>query len=138
MSREYRTIQEVAGPLMLVKGVENVTYDELSSREDAEDSASVKARVDDARTVQRARFGESGVHCNAQMSSADMKNFCATDAESEKLLRSAFMRLGLSARAYGRVLKVARTIADLDHSERICKKHVAEAVQYRSLDRSLR
>ena len=105
--------------------VGNVTYDELSSREDAEDSASVKARVDDART-------------NAQMSSADMKNFCATDAESEKLLRSAFMRLGLSARAYGRVLKVARTIADLDHSERICKKHVAEAVQYRSLDRSLR
>ena len=69
---------------------------------------------------------------------SDMKNFCATDAESEKLLRSAFMRLGLSARAYGRVLKVARTIADLDHSERICKKHVAEAVQYRSLDRSLR
>ncbi len=141
-SQIARYISRLSGPLLdridMHIEVGNVTYDELSSREDAEDSASVKARVDDARTVQRARFGESGVHCNAQMSSADMKNFCATDAESEKLLRSAFMRLGLSARAYGRVLKVARTIADLDHSERICKKHVAEAVQYRSLDRSLR
>lgn len=141
-SQISRYISRLSGPLLdridMHIEVGNVTYDELSSREDAEDSASVKARVDDARVIQRERFGDSGVHCNAQMSSADMKAFCATDAESEKLLRSAFTRLGLSARAYGRVLKVARTIADLDHSERICKKHVAEAVQYRSLDRSRR
>lgn len=112
-----------------------MTYGELSSREDAEDSASVKARVDDAREVQRRRFGAGGAHCNAQMSSADMRRYCETDAESERMLRAAFTRLGLSARAYGRVLKVARTIADLDRSEKIAKKHVAEAVQYRSLDR---
>ena len=115
-----------------------MTYDELSSSEDAEDSATVKARVNEARKVQLARFAGRGIYCNAQMSGADVRKYCAIDAESEKLLRSAFAKLGLSARAYTRILKVARTIADLDGSERVMKKHIAEAVQYRSLDRSRR
>ena len=118
--------------------VGNVTYDELSGDTDGEDSATVKARVDAARTLQTKRFEGTGIHCNAQMSAADMRIYCKTDEESERLLRSAFMKLGLSARAYTRILKVARTIADLDGSENIMKKHVAEAVQYRSLDRSYR
>lgn len=135
-------LSKLSGPLLdridIHIEVGNVTYDELSGDTDGEDSATVKARVDAARTLQTKRFEGTGIHCNAQMSAADMRIYCKTDEESERLLRSAFMKLGLSARAYTRILKVARTIADLDGSENIMKKHVAEAVQYRSLDRSYR
>lgn len=141
-SQISRYMARISGPLLdridIHIEVGGVTYDELSSSEDAEDSATVKARVNEARKVQLARFAGSGIYCNAQMSGADVRKYCAIDAESEKLLRSAFAKLGLSARAYTRILKVARTIADLDGSERVMKKHIAEAVQYRSLDRSRR
>ena len=138
-----RYMNKISGPLLdridIQVEITPVPFDDISRAAPGEPSAAIRERVVRARRLQEERYrSHAGIHCNAQMSSADMKNFCATDAESEKLLRSAFMRLGLSARAYGRVLKVARTIADLDHSEKICKKHVAEAVQYRSLDRSLR
>lgn len=137
-----RYMSRISGPLLdridIHIEVGGVTYDELSSSADAEDSATVKLRVDNARKRQYDRFGESGVHCNAQMSGADVRRYCPIDEESERLLGNAFSRLGLSARAYTRILKVARTIADIEGSERVLKKHVAEAVQYRSLDRSRR
>lgn len=133
-------LSKLSGPLLdridIHIEVGSVTYDELSSSSDGEDSATVAARVNAARRVQLERFAGSGIHCNAQMSGADVREYCATDGDSERLLRSAFAKLGLSARAYTRILKVARTIADLDGSERVLKKHVAEAVQYRSLDRN--
>lgn len=137
-----RYMSRISGPLLdridIHIEVGGVTYDELSSSADAEDSATVKLRVNNARKRQFDRFGESGVHCNAQMSGADVRRYCPIDEESERLLGNAFSRLGLSARAYTRILKVARTIADIEGSERVLKKHVAEAVQYRSLDRSRR
>ncbi len=133
-------MSRISGPLLdridLHIEVGGVTYDELSSSDYGECSSDVKARVDEARRIQQVRFAGNGIHCNAQMTNAEVQKYCTIDEDSEKLLRSAFTRLGLSARAYTRILKVARTIADLDHSDRIFKKHIAEAVQYRSLDRS--
>lgn len=139
-SQITKYMSRISGPLLdridIHIEVGSVTYDELSSGDYGEDSGAVKIRVDEARRVQVARFGGSGIYCNAQMSGAEVRKYCAIDGDSEKLLRTAFIRLGLSARAYTRILKVARTIADLDHSDAITKKHIAEAVQYRSLDRS--
>jgi magnesium chelatase family protein len=99
-------------------------------------SADSRARVDRARAVQLARFQDRKVFCNAQMSPRDLKRFCRIDGAAETLLESAMTKLGLSARAYTRVLKVSRTIADLDGVADISAAHVAEAIQYRSLDRA--
>jgi magnesium chelatase family protein len=99
-------------------------------------SETIRARVDRAREVQLDRFSGRKIFCNAQMSPRDLKRFCKTDAPAEKLLETAMAKLGLSARAYTRILKVARTIADLDGQPDITAAQVAEAIQYRSLDRS--
>ena len=93
------------------------------------------ARVNRAREVQLNRFAGRTLFCNAQMTSRDIRKFCQPDANGEKLLESAMARLGLSARAYRRILKVARTIADLAGDEQVGGAHVAEAIQYRALDR---
>jgi magnesium chelatase family protein len=96
----------------------------------------IRARVERARTVQRERFaGRSGVRANAHMSSQDIRRHCRLTEPVEALLRTAITRLALSARAFHRVLKIARTIADLGGAEEIGKAHVAEAIQYRALDR---
>jgi magnesium chelatase family protein len=92
--------------------------------------------VNRAREVQLERFRGRKIFCNAQMSSRDLRRFCRTDAAADKLLETAMAKLGLSARAYTRILKVARTIADLDGQPEITAAQVAEAIQYRSLDRS--
>ena len=109
---------------------------ELASAAPGERSAVIRERVIRARSLQRERFrGIEGLYTNAMMTSAMLRAFCPLDAAAEALLLRAMERLGLSARAYDRILKVARTIADLAGEERISAAHVAEAINYRSLDR---
>ena len=115
--------------------VENVTYDQLKSQAEEESSAEIKNRVDKARAIQLARFANSKNFCNAKMNVAQTKKYCLLDSAGEMLLRNAFDKLKLSARAHDRILKVARTIADLDGQEQIQAKHIAEAISYRTLDR---
>jgi magnesium chelatase family protein len=98
-----------------------------------ESSEKIRQRVEYARVIQRERFG----HANARMTPKEIKAHCRLDDECQELLKMAMTELNLSARAYDRILKVSRTIADLDHSERIQPQHIQEAIQYRSLDRQL-
>lgn len=136
-----RYLSRISGPLMdridLHIEVTPVPFEELNRRGDSEPSASVRARVVQARAVQAQRFaGQRGIFCNAQMTSRQVRRYCALDTSSRNLMKLAIQRLGLSARAYDRILKVSRTIADLAASEDIGPEHVSEAIQYRSLDRS--
>lgn len=133
-------LNKISGPLLdridLHVEVTPVSFDEISARERAEKSGSIRERVIRARRVQERRFGKnSGIHANAQMGSKMLREVCALDPQSKELLKTAMEKLDLSARAYDRILKVARTIADLDGSEKIQNQHLAEAIQYRSLDR---
>ena len=112
-----------------------VDYQQLSSTQPEESSAAIKKRVAAALEKQRARFGESGPRTNAQIPPAALSEACPLSPEADRIFQQVFDRLGLSGRAYDRILKVARTIADLDGSSRIEAPHLAEAVQYRSLDR---
>ncbi len=112
-------------------------YQELASKEAGEPSSIIRQRVNAARNVQLQRFQKRAIHANAQMGAKDIKRHCGVNADAEKLLETAINKLGLSARAYSRVLKVSRTIADLAGSEEIQSAHIAEAIQYRSLDRRL-
>ncbi len=135
--RRYRA--KISGPLLdridLQVEVDSVKYEELASDREEECSALVKKRVERARAIQRERFmGEDGITVNADMGEKQIKAFCALSPDSEKILRSAFERLSLSARARSRIIKVARTIADLDLSEKIMPKHVLEATSYRNFD----
>jgi magnesium chelatase family protein len=109
---------------------------ELSPSIEDEPSAVIRARVERARVLQRERFrGHRGVYANAHMGAREIRRYCRLGEPVEALLRSAVERLGLSARAYHRVLKIARTIADLEGVEELTAAHVSEAIQYRSLDR---
>lgn len=133
-------LNRISGPLLdridLHVEVTPVSYNELSDRKRAEASKSIRQRVIEAREIQTSRFnGSNGIHCNAQMRSKDIKTHCLLSEAGSTLLKNAMERLGLSARAYDRILKVGRTIADLDHSENIETAHIAEAIQFRSLDR---
>lgn len=129
----------ISGPLLdridLHIEVPAVKYKELSQEAAGESSAMIRERVVNARMLQRQRFTKSSIHCNAQMASRHIRKYCAIGEDSQGLLESAIDKLGLSARAYTRILKVARTIADLAGHESILSSHVAEAIQYRSLDR---
>ena len=135
--RRYR--KKISGPLLdridLQVEVDNLSYDELISDESRESSASVKERVNSAREIQRKRFSQSGLSNNAEMGEREIESFCALSPECEKILGDAFERLNLSARARARIIKVARTIADLEGSVEICKKHIYEAVSYRLQER---
>lgn len=141
-SQIHRYLGKLSGPLLdridIHVEVDNVTYDELQTDDLAEDSATIRERVNRARTVQEARLGASGKHTNSQMSPSDIKKYCKIDHQSTEMLRESFEKLNLSARAYNRILKVARTIADLDGSENITSRHIAESLQYRTLDRKYR
>ncbi len=132
--RRYRA--RISGPLLdridIQVEVDGVEYDELVSDVQEETSAQVKARADRARTVQRLRFEGSKVATNAEMGEKETREFCKLDAEGEAVLKEAFERLCLSARARSRILKVARTIADLELSESIKPEHLYEAISYRS------
>jgi len=137
--QRYRT--RISGPLLdridIQIEVPAVKFRELASPGPGESSADIRARVELARNRQLERFQGRSVYSNAQMSSRDLRLHCQLDRAGERLLEQAMQRLGLSARAYARILKVARTIADLDAQERIAASHVAEAIQYRSLDRAV-
>ncbi len=137
--RQYQG--KISGPLMdridLHIEVPAVKYRALSGKEAGESSQSIKTRVSAAREIQKNRFTQDGLACNARMSEKQIKAFCAIDEDSHKLIEMAIEKLGLSARAINRILKVSRTIADLENKEKIESSHVAEAIQYRSLDRSL-
>jgi len=113
-----------------------VPYGELTARESGESSQSIRGRVLDARSRQMQRFADRGIHANADMRTNDVRLDCSVDPEGARLLETAIKKLGFSARAYTRILKVSRTIADLESSEAIRSPHIAEAIQYRSLDRS--
>jgi magnesium chelatase family protein len=134
--KRYRS--RVSGPLLdridLQVEVPALTPAELRAEEDGESSAAVRARVERARRRQRERFAEQPSHANAQMTAGELRRHCALDSSGERLLEQALERLALSARAHGRVLKVARTIADLAGEERVGAGHLAEAIQYRLAD----
>ena len=110
------------------------TFPNLSKKK-SESSADIRVRVNKAREIQNARFAGTDITCNAHIPDSQLKSWCPVSDSAEQLLRDVFDKLGLSARAYNRILKVARTIADMDGSEVIDFAHIAEAVQYRSLDR---
>lgn len=131
----------ISGPLLdridIHIEVPQVKYRELSEAKDAESSPVIRQRVENARLVQRERFQSTGIFCNAQMPSKLIKEHCLLDENAQELIRMAMSELGLSARAYDKIIKVARTIADLSQEKIISAEHVAEAVQYRSLDKLL-
>ncbi len=135
-----RYLNKVSGPLLdridLHVEVVPVNYEDLSSNNDMEGSNNIRQRVVHARRIQYDRYKNKKFHCNAEMGSKDVRAYCKLDSDSSLLLKSAMDKLGFSARAYDRILKVARTIADLDKSANIKGCHIAEAIQYRSLDRA--
>ncbi|HIG32607.1 MAG TPA: ATP-binding protein [Flavobacteriales bacterium] len=133
-------LNKISGPLLdridLHVEVTPVSFDELSSKEKGESSAMIRDRVIKSREIQAERFQQTkGVHANAQMSTKQLQSYCKLDEKSQNMLKMAMEKLNLSARAYDRILKVARTIADLENSTAITSEHIAEAIQYRSLDR---
>ncbi len=135
-----RYLNKISGPLMdridLHIEVGPVPFNELSDKASGENSAAIRERVARARQIQTKRYEKmETIHNNAQLTPKLMKTYCEVDEAGNRLLKNAVERLGFSARSYARILKVARTIADLDHEERIESRHVAEAIQYRSLDR---
>ena len=114
-----------------------VPFKDLSSRESGQSSLEILGRVKRARKIQNERFKKMKTHTNAGMSSRHIRQFCVLDAESNDLMEKAMDRLGLSARAHSRILKISRTIADLESTSHVRAHHVAEAIQYRTLDRRI-
>lgn len=139
--QHYRA--KISGPLLdridIHIEVPSLKYDELKSAQAGEPSEEIKKRVNRAREAQLNRFKETKrkIFCNAHMETKDIKKFCPIDDESQSLLKTAIEKFGLSARAYDKILKVARTIADLESKENIKVQHIAEAIQYRSLDKDV-
>ncbi len=136
----HRYLSRISGPLLdridIQVEITPVPFAQLSEKADAEHSAAIRERVIRARQVQAERFAHAAdIHCNAQMSSKMLRQYCQLTEEGTNLLRYAMDKLGLSARAYDRILKVSRTIADLDGAETIQVKHLSEAIGYRNLDR---
>jgi magnesium chelatase family protein len=131
-------LKRISGPLLdridLHVEVPRVNYERLSSQRGAVDSATMREAVIRARETQAARLTPEGLRSNSQMQTEQIQRFCALDAAGETLMKNAFERLQMSARAYSRILKVARTIADLEQQANISAQHLAEALQYRSLD----
>jgi magnesium chelatase family protein len=135
-------MSKISGPLLdridIHVEVPALSYDELAAKTPGEGSEAMREKVKTARAVQQRRFAnEKKIFCNAHMESKHIRIYCGLDDACQTLLKNAVERLGLSARAYDRILKVARTIADLDGKETIGSSHIAEGIQYRSLDRKL-
>jgi len=138
--QKYRA--KISGPLLdridMHIEVPPVKYQQLAGDMGGESSLTIRTRVQKARDIQKERFKKfRAVYCNAHMEAKHIRKYCILEGEAEKLLKDAIERLGLSGRAYDRILKVSRTIADLEAEEKIGSHHVAEAIQYRSLDRNL-
>lgn len=134
--QNYRS--RISGPLLdridMIVEVPSVNYADLRERKEAEPSAEIKERVNFAREVQNRRFGESSGMCNSRMGPTELRYYCVLDDESHELMKAAFEVYGLTARSYDRILRVARTIADLDDSKNITADHIAEAIQYRTVN----
>lgn len=132
-------MNRISGPLLdridLHIEVESVKYEKLESNEKVETSEEIRKRVNRARMIQLERYKKYSIFSNAELPPRLINKYCKLDSESKKILERAFEKLGLSARAYGRILKVARTIADLEKSNDIKISHLSEAIQYRNLDR---
>lgn len=138
--QRYHT--RISGPLLdridIHIEVPSLKYDELKSTQPGESSEEIRARINNARKLQLKRFkSKRKIYCNAHLGSKHIRKYCSIDDQSQSLLKTAIERFGLSARAYDKVLKVARTIADLENSENIKVQHIAEAIQYRSLDKNV-
>ena len=129
----------ISGPLLdridIQLEVSEVSYEEMRNPQRSESSASIRDRVIECREIQHRRFKETGIRCNAQMGVPEVRNYCALDDEGHRVMQRVIDKLGMSARAHHRILKVARTIADMAHSPQITKKHLSEAIGYRTLDR---
>ena len=134
--RRYQS--RISGPLLdridIIVEVPALEYEELRRKNPAESSADIRQRVNEARGLQRVRFSGNQTMCNAHMGTKELRQFCSLSTEGEELMRDAFDTMGLSARSHDRILRVARTIADLDGAEEIGVEHIAEAIQYRSFD----
>ncbi len=134
-----RYMGKISGPLLdridIQIEVTPVKYQKLEGETVTETSEEIKKRVDQARKIQQIRYHEHGIFSNSELTPVLIEQYCKLDIKCKKLLQNAFEKLGLSARAHARILKVARTIADLDNKENIETKHLAEAIGYRSLDR---
>jgi magnesium chelatase family protein len=132
-------LNRISGPLLdridIHLEVPAVRYKELTDERRGEPSAMIRDRVNRARDVQRRRFAGQNIYCNARMTTRGVEQWCRPDDEGENLIRTAIEKLGLTARAYHRVLKLSRTIADLAGDEALAAGHVSEAIQYRTLDR---
>ena len=130
---------KISGPLLdridICVEVSPVKYQKLDSSEKIETSEEIKKRVNKARKIQLERYKSNKILSNSELTPKLIEKYCTLDSKGKLILENAFNKLKLSARAYGRILKVARTIADLDESENIEVKHIAEAIQYRSIDR---
>lgn len=135
--KHYR--DKMSGPILdridIHIEVQNVEYETISSKEKEESSASIRERVNKARKIQQDRFEGTGITCNAKMTPSATQEFCVLSEQADALMKSSFEKLGMSGRAYDKILRIARTIADLDLSDNIEFVHIAEALQYRSLDR---
>ena len=135
--QRYRS--KISGPLLdridMHVEVPAVPHRDLTATVNSEPSTAIADRVSKAREFQSRRFARSKIHSNARMNSRNIKTHCRIDADCRKLLQAAIDKLGLSARAYNRILKIARTIADLEGASRIGTDHISEAIQYRNLDR---
>ena len=112
-----------------------VGYSDITSKTAGESSAAIRKRVDAARAIQRQRYKDEGIISNSQLTSRLVKKYCKMDERAENLMKQAYTKMNLSARAYNRIMKVARTIADMEGSELITFTHMAEAIQYRSVDK---
>ena len=130
---------KISGPLLdridIQIEVTPVKYQKLDNTEKIESSEEIKSRVNKARKIQHERYINDNIYSNSQLTPKLIEKYCTLDKQGKKILEMAFEKMGLSARAYGRILKVARTIADLDEKESIQTTHIAEAIQYRSLDK---
>jgi len=134
-------IGKISGPLLdridIQLEVSNIKYRDLENTKPSEKSETIRQRVNTAREIQLERYKNYSIFSNSELKPFMMEKFCKLDASSKSLLKNAFERLKLSARAYDRILKLARTIADLDGSDNIQTNHIAEAIQYRSLDKKI-